>query len=139
MRVKRWLGLICEMIIKLRSITFSTKQSESDRHQGRFVAKYELIQQMKWPSGERRMVEFLGGPLDGHVEWIDANEVHPHSPRVSFAIGPSTFPFLDGDRPTFGATTTSLAVYELWLEDGRWLYRFIRQAANRDSYHGKGI
>ena len=121
----------CAKII--RTLMPRKRQHHEVEHQIPTFVERLLIQQAKWPRGERRMIELVGGPLDGHTECIDANEVHPISSQVAFVIGPEIFRFLEGHQRTYGHTTKTCAIYELLLEDDRWLYRFIRQVAHSGS------
>lgn len=124
--LKRWAKLIRKIMPK------KGQGHDAEPQIPTFVERL-LIQQAKWPRGEHRMIELVGGPLDGHTECIDANEVHSISSKVAFAIGPETFRFLEGHQRSYGHTTTTCAIYELMLEDDRWLYRFIRQVAHSGS------
>lgn len=66
-------------------------------------------------------LEFFGGPFDGHRENLDAGRP---ADQLAWPVCDEVFKLLSG-RPTKNAgTVTSVAIYELEVDDGLFRYDF---------------
>jgi len=67
-------------------------------------------------------VEFIGGPYDGHKELLGSG---PPAEELACVVCEDVFRLLAGkDRRKHG-TITSVAIYELEVDDGLFHYRFL--------------
>jgi hypothetical protein len=73
---------------------------------------------------QRKLVQFFGGPLDGHEQDVSKRE-EPLPTLLQLEIGAKTFRLLARKMPTSDVSTTSVAVYELNLLKGNASYRFV--------------
>jgi hypothetical protein len=81
-----------------------------------------------------RAVEFIGGPFDGHVEWLSAKtgelartgELPEH---VLCYISENAFRQLHGQDATSAFSVTSVAIYALLLHGADWAYFFVKAVA----------
>jgi hypothetical protein len=72
----------------------------------------------------RKLIQFYGGPLDGHRQDIsERRNALPTSLHLD--ISSNTYRILAKQEPTPDATTTSLAIYELRLVNGADRYCFV--------------
>lgn len=67
------------------------------------------------------VVEFVGGPFDGHCEVLHATE---RSPRLFIPVSRAILRMLDGEASNWEEPPTSMALYELEKTGGTYWYRF---------------
>ena len=71
-----------------------------------------------------RKVEFVGGPFDGHRQTVDASGDSERE-VIAVPVNENVFRMLAG-RPTLSrARPTSVAVYELRRQRGKYRYHFM--------------
>jgi len=70
-------------------------------------------------------IEFIGGPYDGHKQTCIKRPIHLPADVVWF-VCEDVFRLLDGQDRRPGGSITSVALYELDLRNGAFLYRFSR-------------
>jgi hypothetical protein len=79
-------------------------------------------------AGERTLVQFIGGPYDGHVQTV-------RLPAASLAkvaalpVSGEILQMLGSGEAAPQATATREALYQLEMIDGRPRYRFIKSVA----------
>lgn len=73
---------------------------------------------------DRVVIEFLGGPLDGHWETISRVSLNQMKAWIEVPISRTLFELLDGAEPSNVRKSTSIAIYDLVALDSRWLFRF---------------
>lgn len=76
-------------------------------------------------SFESQLVEFVGGPFDGHRLTLDASR-RELIPLATFAVSTNVLRMLIGRLPGGIAPITSTAVYELQRDGLIARYRFVR-------------
>jgi len=74
---------------------------------------------------EFQIVEFIGGPFDGHRLRIAARP-HELAAVATFSVNKSVLQLLCGESPGPIAPVTSIAVYQLEWADGTARYRFLK-------------
>src|SRR5262245_16435812 len=72
----------------------------------------------------KKLVEFIGGPLDGHRQDITERE-KPLPALLQVEISANTYGILDRKPPRPDAPTTSVAVYELKTVNSNARYAFV--------------
>ncbi|MCA9166377.1 MAG: hypothetical protein KDB23_01855 [Planctomycetales bacterium] len=74
-------------------------------------------------------VEFVGGPLDGYREPFG-----PASPAevIAWLVSDDTFSLIADKHHRDGVTITSVAIYELELDDGSFRYQFQAATSARE-------
>ena len=74
---------------------------------------------------EFQIVEFLGGPFDGHRLRIAATR-HELAAVATFSVNKNVLELLSGAAPGPVAPVTSTAIYQLEWTAGAARYRFLR-------------
>ncbi|HVX64891.1 MAG TPA: hypothetical protein VHC19_30010 [Pirellulales bacterium] len=74
---------------------------------------------------EQQLVDFVGGPFDGHCLMLDASR-RELIPLATFAVSANVLRMLIGKLPGGIAPITSTAVYELERNGPLARYRFLR-------------
>ena len=67
-------------------------------------------------------VEFIGGPYDGHKEPLGSG---PPTEELAWIVCEDVFRLLAGKDSRERGNITSVAIYELEVDDGLFHYRFI--------------
>ncbi len=67
------------------------------------------------------MVEFVGGPFDGHAELLHSTE---RSARLFIPVSRAILKMLDGETANWEDPPTSMALYELEKTGPNYWYRF---------------
>lgn len=67
------------------------------------------------------MVEFVGGPFDGHCELLHPTE---RSARLFIPVSRAILKMLDGETANWEDPPTSMALYELEKTGANYWYRF---------------
>lgn len=73
---------------------------------------------------DRVVIEFLGGPLDGHWETVDRVSLEQLRAWIEVPISRTLFDVLGGAKPSNDRQMTSVAIYDLIPSDSRWLFHF---------------
>lgn len=74
-------------------------------------------------------LEFYGGPFDGHRECLDAGRP---ADRVAWLVCDDAFGMLGGKPIHNLGTVTSVAIYELEVDDGRFRYDHSRSVSFKE-------
>lgn len=74
-------------------------------------------------------LEFYGGPFDGHSESLDAGQP---ADRVAWLVCGDAFGMLGGKPIRNLGTVTSVAIYELEVDDGRLRYEHSRSVSFKE-------
>jgi hypothetical protein len=81
-------------------------------------------------ASDRRIVQFVGGPLDGHEQDIMDREKSLPT-LLQLEIGANTFQLLARKMPTSDFSTTSVAVYALNAKLKRYCFVKARKPTKR--------
>ena len=77
------------------------------------------------------MVEFVGGPFDGHCELLHSTE---RTARLFIPVSRAILKMLDGETANWEDTPTSMALYELEKTGPKYWYRFCYPAPNKTQH-----
>ncbi|MGB7327300.1 MAG: hypothetical protein WBD31_20660, partial [Rubripirellula sp.] len=77
------------------------------------------------------VIEFLGGPLDGHRETISRNSFARMPDWIEISISRSQLDLLERIEPKPYSPPTSVAVYDLIRVAEQWRFRFRQQVPAR--------
>lgn len=73
---------------------------------------------------DRIVIEFFGGPLDGHTEIVSRVSLNRMKMWIEVPISRTLFEILDGAEPSNVRQLTSVAIYDLVSLNSRWRFRF---------------
>ncbi len=73
---------------------------------------------------DRIVIEFLGGPLDGHAETVSRVSLNRMKAWIEVPISRTLFDVLNGAEPSNVRQLTSVAIYDLVPLNSRWRFRF---------------
>ncbi len=80
------------------------------------------------------VIEFLGGPLDGHRETISRNSLETMPDWIEVPTSSAQFELLEGNEPRSYTPPTSVAVYDLIRVGHHWRFRFRQQFPARRTH-----
>jgi hypothetical protein len=109
----------------------NTMRDEGDKmRQGRqiFANARRWLAERFWSSHSEReanppreiVIEFMGGPLDGHRETTSQSSFARLPNCIEVPISRSQFDLLDGAEPSNFAVATSIAIYDLVRVGEHW-------------------
>ncbi|WP_145385491.1 hypothetical protein [Stieleria neptunia] len=82
-------------------------------------------------STQQKVIEFLGGPLDGHLEPLAVTAERLPEKIVCY-ISANVFHLLEGEPHEHENVVTSLVIYRRENQKSKWSYAFAGSFAPRD-------